>query len=331
MTIADLGEFGLIAAIASRLPRGDRTLVGIGDDAAVLATPDGRVVATMDVLVEGRHFRRDWSSATDIGGKAAAQSLADLAAMGAAPVALLVGFAAPGHLPIAWTEELFSGMAAESARAGATVAGGDVVSAGEITLAITALGDLAGRDPVTRAGARPGDVLAVAGVLGHAAAGYALLSAGLTEPASLIAAHRSPRPRYEAGLAAAALGATSMTDLSDGLVQDAGHLAEASGVLADIDPALLPQDPALAAAESALASADSAAGPAVRRPGGGVASGPLSWMLTGGEDHGLAATFPAGTSLPADWAVVGRIREGRGVWVDGQSFQGSAGWDHFRS
>src|SRR2546421_1301202 len=93
MTVGDLGEFGLIAAIAAGLPRGGRTVVGIGDDAAVLATPDGRVVATTDLLVEARHFRRDWSGPADIGGKAAARNLADVAAMGATPVALLVGLA----------------------------------------------------------------------------------------------------------------------------------------------------------------------------------------------------------------------------------------------
>ena len=225
MTVGDLGEFGLIAAIAARLPRGGTTVVGIGDDAAVLAAPDGRVVATTDLLVEARHFRRDWSGPADIGGKAAARNLADVAAMGAVPVALLVGLAAPGDLAVAWAQDLVAGMAAECARTGATVIGGDVSSADTIMLAVTALGDLAGREPVTRAGARPGDLLAFAGVLGHSAAGQALLGAGVAEPAALVAAHRWPRPRYRAGPEAAALGATSMIDISDGLVADVGHVA----------------------------------------------------------------------------------------------------------
>ena len=139
MSISDLGEFGLIEAIAAALPRSDRTVVGIGDDAAVLTAPDARVVATTDLLVEGRHFRRDWSSATDIGAKAAAQNLADVAAMGAVPVALLVGFAAPGDLAVSWARDLVAGLAAECARAGATVAGGDVSGAGSVVLAVTAL------------------------------------------------------------------------------------------------------------------------------------------------------------------------------------------------
>ena len=153
--------------------------MGNGDDAAVLRAPDGRVVATTDLLVEGRHFRRDWSGPFDIGCKAAAQNLADVAAMGASPTALLVGFATPGDLAVAWAEDLARGIAEECRRAGAHVAGGDVSSADSIMIAITALGDLGGREPVTRGGAHPGDRLAVAGRLGRSAAGLALLEAGL--------------------------------------------------------------------------------------------------------------------------------------------------------
>jgi thiamine-monophosphate kinase len=312
MTISDLGEFGLIEAIAAALPRSDRTIVGIGDDAAVLTAPDGRVVATTDLLVEGRHFRRDWSGPADIGAKAAAQNLADVAAMGAVPVALLVGFAAPGDLAVAWARELVAGLAEECARAGATVAGGDVSGADTVMLAITALGDLGGRDPVTRSGARPGDVLAYTGVLGESAAGLALLEAGLAEPGALIAAHRRPAPPYAAGPEAAALGATAMIDVSDGLLADAGHLARASGVQIDINTGLLPSDPALAEAAGALG-----------RPGG------LDWVLTGGEDHALAATFPPGRALPPYWTVIGRVRAGQGVLVNGSTVTGRTGWNHF--
>ena len=339
MTVGDLGEFGLIDAIAARLPRGGRTVIGIGDDAAVLATPDGRVVATTDLLVEARHFRRDWSAPADIGGKAAARNLADVAAMGATPVALLVGLATPGDLPVAWAQDLVSGIVAECARTGATVVGGDVSSADTIMLAVTALGDLAGREPVTRAGARPGDLLAVTGVLGHAAAGLALLGAGLAEPAALVTAYRWPRPPYPAGPEAAALGATSMIDISDGLVADTGHVAEASGVLIDIDPARLAPGSDLLAAAARLGASGSAgrpdpagppdsAGPGESAEPAGLAR-PLIWMLTGGEDHALAATFPSGTALPAHWTVIGQVRQGRGVTVGGQVFVGRRGWDHF--
>ncbi len=287
----------------------------------MLAAPDRRVVATMDLLVEGRHFRRDWSSPADIGGKAAAQNLADVAAMGAVPTALLVGLAAPGDLPVRWAEELVSGMVRECERTGAMVAGGDVSSADVVRLAVTALGDLAGRDPVTRAGARPGDLVAVAGTLGRSAAGLALLAAGRAGPAALVAAHRWPHPPYDAGPEAAELGATAMIDVSDGLVADLGHVAAASGVSIGVDTGLL------------LAGA--AAG-----PGGGAdlraaaaalgGAEPLRWLLTGGEDHALAATFPPDTVLPDRWAVIGRAAPGTGITVDGHPYHDAGGWNHFR-
>jgi len=288
-------------------------VVGIGDDAAVLAAPDSRVVASVDLLVENQHFRRDWSTATETGGKAAAQSLSDIAAMGAQPTALLVGLAAPGDLPVAWAEDLATGLAQECSRAGATVAGGDISAAPLIMVAVTALGDLGGRPPVTRAGARVGDLVAVAGLLGHSAAGLALLRAGRAGPASLLAEHRWPHPDYAAGPEAAALGATAMIDVSDGLVQDLGHVAGQSGVRIDLESARLPRDDALRAAADALGELD-----------------PLDWILSGGEDHALAATFPPGAALPARWSVVGRVSAGHGVRVDSRQARGRSGWQHFR-
>ena len=168
--------------MAAKMRTAPGTIVGIGDDAAVLAAPDGRVVATTDFLLEGRHFRRDWAGPTDIGHRAAVRSLADVAAMGAAATALLVAFAAPPELPASWALEVAGGLAAEAARAGASVAGGDTARFSSVLLAVTALGDLQGREPVTRSGARPGDVLATAGPLGRSAAGLALLQAGWAAP-----------------------------------------------------------------------------------------------------------------------------------------------------
>jgi thiamine-monophosphate kinase len=307
------------------LPAGSHLVVGIGDDAAVIRAPDARVVATTDLLVEDRHFRRDWSGPFDIGRKAAAQNLADVAAMGASPTALLVGFAAPADLPAQWATDLARGLAAECARAGASVAGGDVTRSDKIMLGITALGDLAGREPVRRGGARPGDQLAVAGTLGSSGAGLALLRAGLLgapagrpELDELVAAHRSPQPPYAAGPQAARLGATSMIDISDGLVQDLGHLAEASGVSVDIRTRWLAACPAVRAAALRAAAA--------------VLGEPdwLTWALSGGEDHALAATFPDGTEVPASWPVIGVVTAGSGVRVDGRERGDLSGWDHFR-
>jgi thiamine-monophosphate kinase len=326
ITVADLGEFGLIAAIQALLPVGSAQILGIGDDAAVVRAPDRRVVATTDLLVEGRHFRRDWSGAFDVGAKAAAENLADIAAMGALPTALLVGLATPGDLPVAWAEDLARGLADECARAGASVVGGDVSGADVVMVAVTALGDLAGREPVTRSGARAGDLLAVAGRLGRSAAGLALLEAGIAgtaasdataaadDLAGLVADHRRPRPPYAAGPQAADLGATSMIDISDGLVADLRHVAEASGVLVDINAERLPPDRSLRSAAAVL-GADW-----------------LRWMLTGGEDHALAATFPRATVLPGRWTVIGEVRaaaEGPGVAVNSRPAQGLDGWTHF--
>ena len=234
MTVARTGEFGLIAKVTARLDTGTHCLLGPGDDAAVIATPDRRVVASTDVLVEGRHFRRDWSSARDVGHRAAAANLADIAAMGATPTALLVALCAPVDLEVAWAEELADGLAAEAALVGAGVVGGDMSASPTLTVAVTALGDLDGGAPVVRSGAQPGDVVAVNGRLGYAAAGYTVLSRGFRTPKLLVEAFRRPQVPYRAGPAAARLGATAMIDVSDGLLADLGHIAAASRVTIDL-------------------------------------------------------------------------------------------------
>jgi len=324
ITIAEFGEFALIAAIEKVLPDNPGLIVGIGDDAAVLRAPDGRVVATADMLIEGRHFRREWSAARDIGGKAAARNLADIAAMGARPTALLVSFAGPGHLEVGWVLELVAGIADEAATAGAVVAGGDTSSADVIMLAVTALGDLAGSRPVTRGGALAGDVVAVKGTLGSAAAGLALLRAGIApadpELDTLIAAHRRPRPDYSAGPEAAQAGATAMIDVSDGLIADLGHVASASGVQIDVETSAIAAEPVTMQRALARAAELLAGGADWRR-----------WVLAGGDDHAFVATFPSGLTLPAGWTVIGRAREGHGILVDGRRWNDAGGWEHFRT
>jgi len=313
MTVADTGEFGLVERLVARLGAGPTCLLGPGDDAAVVATPDGRVVASTDVLVEGRHFRRDWSSARDVGHRAAAANLADIAAMGAVPTALLVAFCAPGDLEVTWAEELADGLAAEASLAGAGVVGGDVSASPTLVVAVTALGDLGGRDPVRRAGARVGDVVALNGRIGHAAAGYTVLSRGFRSPKLLVEAHRRPEIPYAAGPAAARLGATSMIDVSDGLLADLGHVADASRVGIDLRQESFTVPEPMRDAATAL----------------GV--DPYAWILTGGDDHPLAATFGPQTALPEDWTPIGTVVDGGGVTVDGKPWTGvSTGWEHFR-
>jgi thiamine-monophosphate kinase len=312
VSIAEAGEFGLIARIVARLDISPGTILGPGDDAAVLAAPDRRVVASTDVLVEGRHFRRDWSSGADVGHRAAAANLADIAAMGAAPTALLVALCMPTNLEVAWAEELAGGLSAEAGVVGASVVGGDMSSSPTLTVAVTALGDLRGEAPVLRSGAQPGDVLALAGRTGYAAAGYAVLSRGFRTPKLFVEAYRRPEVPYAAGLAAAKLGATSMIDVSDGLVQDLGHVATASVVGIDIRRDAFEIPTQMRDAASAL----------------GV--DPYLWILAGGDDPALAATFPPSVSLPPEWRVVGSVHEGTGVTVDRKPWSGGTGWEHFR-
>ena len=313
MSISDLGEFGLIGRITARLAARPSTLLGPGDDAALVAVPDGRVVATTDVLVEGRHFRRDWSSAVDVGHRAAAANLADIAAMGATPSALLVAFCAPADLDVGWAEGLTDGLAAEAELAGAAVVGGDMSASPVLTIAVTALGDLAGRAPVLRSGARPGDLVALAGRIGYAAAGYAALCRGFRTPRVLVDAHRRPIVEYGAGPAAADAGATSMLDVSDGLLADAGHIATASRVGIDLQRSAFEVPDVMADAARAL----------------GV--DPYTWILARGDDHALLATFPPDATLPPGWRQIGTVGEAGGVTVDGKRYEdGPAGWDHFR-
>ena len=310
-TARDVGEFGLIAKVVERLGTSAGVVVGPGDDAAVVLAPDGRVVATTDVLVEGVHFRRDWSSAYDVGRTAAAASLADVAAMGGTATSLLVGLAAPPDMPVAWAVELADGLRDEADLVGAVVVGGDTVRSDRIVVSVTALGDLSGRAPVLRSGAQPGDRVVLAGTLGRSAAGLALLQKGGVPIQALVDAHLRPTPPYALGPELADLGATSMCDVSDGLVADLGHLALASGVHIDVESRRFERDPLLTKAARV------------------VDTHPLDFVLTGGEDHALVATLPPGTDLPDGVHRIGLVRAGTGVRVIGWKPAG-AGHDHFR-
>jgi thiamine-monophosphate kinase len=314
--VADLDEDALLALVFPLLPRGADTLLGPGDDAAVVTAPDGRVVVSTDVLVAGRHFRAEWSSGADVGWRAAMANLADIAAMGARPTAVVVALVLPGHTPVAWVTDLATGLAEACAPHGVGVVGGDLSGGDQIVVSVTVLGDLAGRAPVRRVGARPGDVVGHAGVLGHSAAGLALLRAGLGgEHARFVEAYLRPCPPVEAGALAAERGATAMIDVSDGLVRDARRLAGASGVLIDLDAGRLADVATLAPVAERLGSV------------------PLEWVLGGGEDHGLLATFPPDAGVPAPFTVIGAVgprgKSPGSVLVDGAVPAGITGWDHF--
>lgn len=319
-TVGDLGERALLARIFAALSGSSRALVGPGDDAAVLAAPDGRVVVSTDTLVHGPDFRLAWSNGLDLGWKAAAVNLADIAAMGARPTALVVALALPDETQAAFVDDLARGLraACDALAPGCAVEGGDLTASDTLTIAITVLGVLDGADPVLRSGARAGDTVAVAGTLGAAARGLALLfdrfrSADGTpipvDEAALTAAERNdlraqlrPAPPIAQGPAAAGGGATAMMDVSDGLLLDARRMAEASEVRIDLDPAL------------------------------------DEHALRGGEDHALLACFPPGIALPVGFRPIGRVlsravdvpdRDGF-VTVGGAPVTGRGGWDPHR-
>ena len=308
-TLDDVGEFGLIAELTGLFPQGEHVLVGPGDDAAVLRVRTGHVVVSTDLLVEGRHFRRDWASAEDVGHRAAAQNLSDINAMGGTAHSLTIGLAAPGDLPARWALDFARGFADECAVVAASVVGGDLTRAGEVVVAVTVIGACT-QAPVLRSGAEPGQVVAMAGRQGWSAGGLAVLGRGFRSPRVLVEAYRRPEPPYDAGPAAAAAGATAMIDVSDGLVADAAHVAEQSGVAIDLRSAAFEVPEPLHAVAAA------------------TGSDPLHLILAGGEDHSLLATFDAG-ALPAGWTEIGAVREGEGVTVDGAAYEGPTGWTHF--
>jgi len=336
--LRDLDEAELLARVVPRYAatRGvvrDPAPVGPGDDAAVVAAPSGSVVATTDTMVRGRDWRDEWSTPQDVGRKVVAQNLSDVAAMGAAPTALLVALMADPETPVDWCLGLADGIAAAAAEAGAEVVGGDVSAAGpgQLVVAVTALGDLRGRPPVLRSGARPGDVVAVCGSLGLSGGGLALLEAGegLQDDAAgaprgravtgLVAYHRAPQPPWGAGLVASAAHAHALVDVSDGFVTDTGRVARASGVRVDLFGRVLREHFAAGPLTLALGEVEA-----------------MRQVLTGGEEHSLVGCFPPDVdiaSLPGPaWVVVGRVRpagdEGPVVTVDDE-VPDAPGWDHF--
>lgn len=314
-TIGELGEFGLIAQITRRLTMPPAVSVGPGDDAAVFLI-NGSAVTSVDILVEGVDFRRDWSSPADVGHKCVAVNVADIEAMGATPVAMVLALGVPADLPYSWVKEFMTGVREEAELAGVALVGGDISAARDITVSVTVIGETAGRAPVLRSGARVGQVVAVRGRLGWAAAGLAALARGFRSPRAAVDAARMPQVPYGAGRQAADAGATAMIDVSDGLLADLGHVADASGVAIELESARF----TIAEPVQAVAAA--------------IHKDPLGFVLTGGEDNPLAATFDPG-KVPAGWDVIGRVvaadpEHGPQVRVDGRVWEGEGGWAHFR-
>jgi thiamine-monophosphate kinase len=339
LTAGDLDESALLSRIFPRLNQSASVLLGPGDDAAIVAAPDGRTVISIDTQVQDRDFRLLWpngyrSTGFDVGWKAAAQNLSDINAMGGVATSIVVSLTIPAPTPVTWVEDLADGLTAAIRELGAadcSVAGGDLSGGDEIVVTVAVLGSLKGREPVLRSGAQPGDVVALAGTVGRAAAGWALLESSIPEARfrpeqeAAVAIFCRPCPPLAAGPAAARAGATAMLDISDGLLRDAARLAKASVVVVDLDPAAL----------NALADP-------LRTTAALLGVNPLDWVLGGGEDHGLLSTFPAQVQLPDGFTAIGSVLPGganvppvtvagKAADTAGSNGAGSntVGWDHF--
>jgi thiamine-monophosphate kinase len=322
-TMVRMGEFELLARIRERLPaNGPRIHLGSGDDAAV-SVPGGATATSVDALVDGVHFRRQLASPAQIGHKALATALSDLAAMGAEAGEAYVALGLPADFSEAECVEMLDGMTALATATGTALAGGDLTRSAQLFLAITVIGHASSPDDfVTRGGARPGDALVLTGEIGGAAAGLRLLQNAegsidppIRWPDSQSAAHWAgslrrrqlePTPRLLAGRALALAGATAMIDLSDGLGADAGHLAQASDVKLEIEAEAVPLEAGAKALSAAMG----------REP----------WpLLNGGEDYELLASIPPARLEEATRAVydkeevaltqVGEVRTGSGVEI----------------
>lgn len=325
MKLADLSEAQLVSYFRDSFPRGERTMIGIGDDCAQVAAPEGSFIVTTDVMVEDQHFHLSWSTGYEVGARVAAQNLADIDAMGGRPSALVASVVAPLELDTDVFLDVVRGLGDRAREAGAGVVGGDLSAGEKLVISITAFGYCPG-PVVRRDGAHPGDLVAVSGTLGYSYAGLDLLEGGHVDPsmrgdeqlgdlAPFIETYRAPTPPLGSGVAAAAAGATAMMDLSDGPAADARRMAQASGLVIEFDRPALEAEARLLQVPAQVCQAD-----------------PVRWVLQGGEEHGMLAAFPPEAVLPEGFRVVGQARACRdeempAAMFDGEVLRGA--WDHF--
>lgn len=328
MDVSELGEFALIERLTAKLgaPSSSRVILGIGDDAAAWRSGDSVRLATTDTMVAGVHFRPEWDTWRDLGWKALASNVSDIAAMGGVPETALLTLAVPPHQAVETLEQLYEGLREAAGAYGVAVLGGDVVSADQLSISVVLLGraltDENGEPLLLRRdAARLGQSIAVTGTLGDSAAGLRLLCEGAPGESPLVRAHLRPQPPLAAGQAAARTGIRCGMDISDGLLRDLGHICERSGLGAVLRADALPLSEALRAVfpDDALALA-----------------------ATGGEDYqlllvGEAAALEqlrAGIDVPL--TVVGQtVADGsrRVRLLDGEGREvvlPSAGWEHLR-
>jgi thiamine-monophosphate kinase len=314
-TLAELGELESLRRTVLRLSPSVHAIVGSGDDSAVIVADQSFVVST-DTLIENHDFKLDWSSSFDLGYKAVATNLADIAAMGAKPTALVVALVVPSSTKISWLEGFADGLdaACKQLAPGAGVVGGDLASGEQIVVSVTVHGSMEGRSPVLRSGAKAGDVVAVAGTLGKSSCGLALLQSGnkdlINSYDDWVGYHLRPEPPIQQGVEAAIAGATSMLDVSDGLSQDLIRICKASEVAIELSSKELQGFEAM-----------------LELPALGLGVEAKSWVLHGGEDHALVATFPKDAVLPKAFKAIGVVTSGEAeLYLDGVPLQ-AKGWD----
>jgi thiamine-monophosphate kinase len=302
-------ESELIAALSNIFAGSDPNLiVGIGDDGAVIKAHPQNLVAATDMAVEGVHFKREWSSLHDIGAKLTAANLADIYAMGGTPKYLLVSAGLTKDFGIAEIEELANGIKSEADLVGVSIVGGDLSSAEKLVISITAFGEV--EKPITRSGAKVGDVVIISGLSGKSAAGLHQLQNGISE-SPYISAHKKPDVNYK--LATNFKNVNSMCDVSDGLISELNHIASASKVGIEIDVESIKVIPGFEAlAENA---------------GSNIWQLVWQWVLAGGEDHVFVATTSA--QIPEGAYAIGKVVAGNKVTVPGIAELPTKGFRHF--
>ncbi|BBO66233.1 thiamine-monophosphate kinase [Desulfosarcina alkanivorans] len=324
MRIHDIGgEFALIDRLARQSPiTHPDLLAGIGDDAAVIegSSPDADcLLVTTDMLVESSHFRRDWATPEQIGIKAVACNVSDIAAMGGTPTFMFVSLALAADTEVAWVDALYRGMADACRRYGVVLAGGDTTHAQAVTISITMLGRVAPPNLRLRSHATPAEYLCVTGPLGGSAAGLAMLSAGLEPPPYLKDRHLAPGCRLDVSAGIAPL-ARAMIDISDGLAAEVNHICDRSGTGADIVVADIPIHPS------------------VREAARLTGNHPLDFALSGGEDFELLFSISPGNRQRLDdqgiqVTTVGAVTDAASgrmlTFPDGRQTPLSGGYNHF--
>jgi thiamine-monophosphate kinase len=322
--IIEIGETEALRRALSVFKPVETTLVGPGDDAAVITVSDSRVVITTDTMVQDHDFSLAWSSGFDVGYKAVTSNIADLVAMGAAPRALTVALVVTKQTPQAWLEDFAAGLQSACDRHApeCQIVGGDLASGEQIVIAIAAHGDLQSREPILRSTAQVGDRIVIAGTLGKAACGLALLSSSdQTLSASypdIVSIQLRPVPDFALGLELAAV-ATAMLDVSDGLSLDAGRLAASSNVSMNIKKELL---------EGYAAILEQAAQSINSRESDSDQVSEWDWILHGGEDHCFLAAVPPTAALPRGTKVIGEViaKGDSAVYLSGEPLI-AKGWD----